>query len=203
MRPGQLDDYVSTVLALRDENRDRLEIHLGLELEYYPAHLPQLLELLRDRPVEYLLLGQHFVGNEIGEHYSGNPTGDEAILKKYCHQAMDAMNTGLFTYFAHPDLIYFTGDSKVYRRFMHQVCAEAKSCGIPLEINLLGISGRRNYPNGLFWEIAGEEGCNAVLGCDAHAPKALTDLQPEQKALELAVRHGIRVLETVPLRPIR
>lgn len=203
MRPGQLDDYIATVLALREEYRDRIDLHVGLELEYYPSFLPKLLDFLRDRPVEYLLLGQHFLGNEIGEHYSGNPTADESILRKYCHQAMDAMNTGLFTYFAHPDIINFTGNSRVYRHYMRQLCAEAKSCGMPVEINLLGLSESRNYPNALFWEIAGEQGCRAVLGCDAHSPKALSDFQTEQKALALAEQYGVQVLETVQLRPIR
>lgn len=203
MWPRQLDDYISTILALREEYRGKIELHVGLELEYYPSYFPKLLDFLRDRPVEYLLLGQHFIGDEMGEHYSGNPTADESILRQYCRQTMDAMNTGLFTYLAHPDLLHFTGSSRVYRHYMRQLCAEANSCGIPVEINLLGLSESRHYPNGLFWEIAGEEGCQAVLGCDAHSPKALTDTATEEKALALAGRYGIPVLETVPLRPIR
>lgn len=200
MRMGKLDGYVETVLALREKYRDQLEIPLGLELEYYPGLLPQLLPVLRDKPIEYLLLGQHFVGDEIGEHYSGRPTGEEAILRRYCTQVCDAMHTGLFTYLAHPDLFYFVGDRKVYQRHMRKIIREAKNCGIPLEINLLGLKEGRNYPDRLFWELAAEEGCKVVLGCDAHQPQSLSDTAVENKALEMVRELGLELLETVQLR---
>ena len=83
------------------------------------------------------------------------------------------------------------------------MCAEAKSCGIPLEINLLGIREGRHYPNRFFWEMAAEEGCDVILGCDAHSPKALNDPRAEREGLELAKEFGLKVLETAQLRPIR
>lgn len=203
MRLDQLDEYVSTVLDLRKEFGDRLQMPLGLEVEFYPAYLPQLLPVLRDRSVEYLLLGQHFVGNEIHEHYSGSPTAEESILRRYCDQVIDAVQTGLFTYIAHPDLIHYVGDAQVYQRHMRRICVEAKNCGIPLEINLLGLAEGRNYPDRLFWELAAEEGCDCILGCDAHKPQALLDLKAEETALGLVREYDLRLLETAALRPIR
>ena len=69
MRPVQLEDYVDTVLALREEYRKDIEIHLGLEVEYYPGLFEALLTLLQPYPIEYFLLGQHYLGDEIGEPY--------------------------------------------------------------------------------------------------------------------------------------
>ena len=202
MRPEELQDYCETVLKLRDKFAGKIQIPLGLELEFYPAFLPRLLDMLRDSPVEYLLLGQHFVGNEIGEHYSGAPTEDVHILKTYCHQTADAMNSGLFSYFAHPDLIHFRGSRRDYMENMRLICREAKSCGIPLEINLLGIRENRNYPEPLFWELAAEEGCRVVLGCDAHDSAHLLETASEEKAMELVNYLGLTLLEKVPLRHI-
>lgn len=200
MRPELLDDYVQTVLKLKERYAGRIEIHLGLELEYYPGLLPKLLPVLREKPIEYLLLGQHFIGAEIGEHYSGSPTGDKEILRRYCYQSMEAMNSGLFTYFAHPDLIHFVGDRKVYERYMAELCREAKSCGMPLEMNLLGIREGRNYPDRLFWELAAEAGCQAVLGADAHEPAVLADEKTEKLAMEILEPLGIGILEKVELK---
>ena len=202
MRPELLHNYCATVNHLRKQYAGKLQISLGLELEYYPGLLPRLLPFLRDQGIEYLLLGQHFVGDEIGEHYSGAPTGDAAILRRYCIQSAEAMQTGLFTYFAHPDLFYFTGEDRVYRRYMRQLCREAKSCGLPLEINLLGSWSGRNYPDRRFWELAAEEGCQAVLGWDAHAPEHLTMPEEERQARAMARELGIPLLDTVPLRPV-
>lgn len=200
MRLDQLEDYVQTVLALRKEYAGQIEIPLGLELEYYPALLPQLLPILRDQPIDYLLLGQHFVGNEVDDYYTGVPTEEKSLLERYCDQTMEAMQSGLFTYFAHPDLIHFEGDKQFYIQHIRRICREAKSCGIPLEINLLGLSGGRHYPNPRFWEIAAEEGCTAILGRDAHNPQALLDTQTEEKAMEMVRKYGLKLTDTVELR---
>lgn len=202
MFPNQLEDYCNTVLKLRKGYHGQLEIHLGLETEYYPGLFGELMNYLRGSSIEYMLLGQHFVGNEMGEHYSGSPTGDTKILQQYCAQAMDAMQTGLFSYFAHPDLLNFRGSRRDYTQNMRRLCREANSCGIPMEINLLGLREGRNYPTRLFWEIAAEEGCTAVLGCDAHQSRHLLETKTEQQALKMAAELGITVVETVTLRNI-
>jgi histidinol-phosphatase (PHP family) len=115
---------------------------------------------------------------------------------------MEAMNTGLFTYFAHPDLIHYDGDWKFYMDCVRPMCAEAKKCGVPLEINLLGVREGRHYPNRFFWEMAAEEGCDVILGCDAHSPQALNDPRAERDGLALAKEFDMNVLQTAVLRSI-
>ncbi len=203
MRLDQLPDYVETVLALRAEYAGRIQIPLGLELEYYPKFLPKLLPILRDTPLDYLLLGQHFIGNEIESHYNGWPTDQKCLLETYVNQSMDAFQTGLFTYFAHPDLMRFEGEDGFYRAQMRRICREAKSCGIPLEINLLGLYNRRNYPDWRFWEQAAEEGCIVILGRDAHDAAALLDAKTEQKALEMVQKLGLQLVDRVELKRFR
>lgn len=203
MKLSELEGYVQSVLALRQEYAGRLEMPLGLELEYYPGLLPQLLPILRDQPLDYLLLGQHFLGDEIGEPYSGNPTGDKRTLGRYCDQVIGGMQTGLFTYLAHPDLIFYTGDDRTYRGEMRRVCREAKACGIPVEWNLLGMTKGRNYPDTRFWELAAEEGCDVVLGWDAHKPRAMEDTRTLNAALAEIRALNLHLLDTVPLRKIR
>lgn len=202
MFPEQLPDYVETVLSLRKKYGGKVDIPLGLEAEYYPAYFPEMLEKVRDAGIEYLLLGQHFGGNEIGEHYCGRPTADKAILKQYCHQTADAMYTGLFSYLAHPDLFYYTGSRKKYREHMQVVCRAARDCGLPLEINLLGIFSGRNYPDPVFWELAAEEGCTVVLGRDAHSVQQILDTESEKTALDMVEKLGLKRIERVELRRI-
>lgn len=202
MKPELLKDYCDTVLGLREKYEGQIEIPLGLEVEYYPDLFPQMLPYWKEHGIEYLLLGQHYVGNEIGNAYCGLPTSDVSVLKQYCAQAIEGMHTGLFTYLAHPDLIHFEGDEKVYLEHMRLICREAKQCKIPLEINMLGIGKGRNYPDRRFWELAAEEGCEVVIGIDAHSPEQILRADVEEKALQLAESLGLKVLEKVPLRKI-
>lgn len=202
MRPEQLRDYASSVLAVRDQFRDRLEIRLGVEAEYYPALFGDIVRLLRDHGVEYMILGQHFLDNEMDAYYAMIPTAEDALLQKYCDQSIDAMHTGLFSYFAHPDLIRYEGDEEVYRKHIRRLCRASKECGMPLEINLLGVREGRHYPVKRFWEIAAEEGCAAILGADAHSPEALLNLQAVQKAEAMAKHYGLKLLDTLELRTL-
>ena len=200
MKVNQMDDYVSTILDLRKAYRGKIEIPLGLEMEYYPALLPDLLPILRDYPLDYVILGQHFVDNEVGAHYSGNHAEDNRLLERYADQTIEAMQTGMFTYFAHPDLFHYVGDDKFYKEQALRICREAKSCGIPLEINLLGIRRCKHYPRPLFWEAAAEEGCDVILGRDAHDSDSILEEKPVQKAMEIVRKYDLNLLETVQLR---
>lgn len=203
MFPDQLQDYCHTVLSLKERYVNQIQLHLGLEVEYYPAYFGELMAILRDTPVEYMLLGQHFVGNEIGDHYGGWRTDQKGLLVRYVDQVCEAMQTGLFTYLAHPDLMYIQVDDGFYKAQMRRLCREANSCGVPLELNLLGIRNGRNYPDVRFWEVAAEEGCPTVFGYDSHDVPSAWDHTSEQVALKLVDRLGLRLLETVDLRPIR
>ena len=200
MMPEELPDYAASVRALAGEYRDRLQILLGVEAEYYPRYFPRLLELLRENGVQYMILGQHSLGNEIGEPYTGRAFSDRATLERYVSQCEEALDTGLFTYFAHPDLIFYTGSREVYRREMRKLCRAAVRTGVPLEINLLGLREERNYPDELFWQLAAEEGCTGILGADAHIPEHLLNFSAERKARRMAERLGLQLLESLPIR---
>lgn len=203
MRPEELEGYMQTVLALREEYRGRLDIRLGLEVEYYPAFFSALLRQLQSTPVEYLILGQHLLDNEIGARVSGAPTKEEAVLRRYTDQVIEAMQTGCFTYLAHPDLLHYIGDDAIYQAEARRLCRAANECGVPLEINLLGMAEGRHYPNERFWQVAGQEGCTVLLGCDAHEPDGLLVPELKARARALAARCGITPVDTVPLRDFR
>lgn len=195
----ELENYVDTVLALRREYRNDIDIHLGLEVEYYPVSFPELLKIASDYPIEYFLLAQHFLENEAGEAYCGRRTDQPQILIRYCDQIEDAMSTGRFTYLAHPDLIHFTGSQTLYEQHMRRLCQSAKKYHCPLELNFLGLEDGRHYPNESFWKIAGEEGCDVIFGIDAHTPAAFEFANALQQARQMVQRHRLNLLEDVNL----
>lgn len=203
MKPHELPEYVDTVLKLRKTHAGQIEIPLGLEVEYYPRFFPELVTILQNHGIEYILLGQHFLFNEIEGIGSVGPTAEKALLRQYCDQTIEAMHTGLFTYFAHPDLMNFMGDEKAYRQEIRRLCRAAKECSVPLEINLLGYREGRHYPNSRFWEIAAEENCPVVLGIDAHQPHNTKHPESLQMAQNLTEKLGLQIMDRVPLRPLK
>lgn len=171
-------DYVESLQSLREEYRGKIQIHIGFEMEYYPLYFQEMLRLANDLGAEYLLLAQHYVKNEWpnGSNHMVYRNSSEEELILYADTILEAMDTGVFTYLAHPDLFFFTGENTaLYDRQMRRICQGAAARNFPLEINLLGIRDHRHYPNHHFWEIAAEEGCQVVFGCDAHEAQIVTD----------------------------
>ena len=175
MSMSELPEYVESVLSLRKKYEGKIDIKLGLELEYYPGCFGETIKRLQEQPLDYLLLAQHALGDEQDDYLTGWPTEDEAILKRYVRQTVEGLHTGVFTCFAHPDLFNFVGAPDVYKRNMRVIIREAKACGVPLELNLRGLVTKRQYPNRLFWEMVAEEGAEAICGFDAHTPEVLLD----------------------------
>ena len=113
VRLEALEDYVRTVEALRDQYADRIRILLGFEAEYYPDLFGSMLHMIAPYPVDYLLLAQHF--NDSRETiYNPSMAQDRAALTRYVDMVVEGMETGAFTYVAHPDLFYFAGLDEVY-----------------------------------------------------------------------------------------
>ena len=187
MLPGELEGYVDTILDLKREYKDNIEIHLGLEVEYLYTLWEPLLRLLEPYPIEYMILGQHYLGDGVDVPYCGERTSSVEDLKLYCRQTKEALETGRFLYFAHPDVLWFTGPDDIYEEEMTGLCRYCKKAGIPMEVNLLGLWEDRNYPNELFWKIAAREGNEVIYGFDAH--------RVDQVYSEAAIAKADRFLE--------
>ncbi len=200
MSMEQLEEYAQTIRQLQRQYADKIQIRLGLEAEYFPDLFRDLQTHMADCGIEYILMGQHHLDNGVNTTWVALPTEDETFLEKYCNQVMDGFQTGAFTYLAHPDLFNYQGPDAIYARHMRRLCREAKACGIPLEINLLGLGLEKHYPNERFWAVVGEEGCDVVLGCDAHDPLRLNMPQWEERAMELVKTYDLKLVDSVPLR---
>lgn len=196
MKLNETDEYIKTLENLCDEYKNDIKIRIGFEAEYYPDVFPQMIEFLSDYSYEYLILGQHALGNEQNDHYCSRKTTDKTHLSRYVDQVIEGISTGQFLYIAHPDILNFVGDADFYKYEMSRLCKSAKENDIPLEINILGMREGRNYPNFEFWKIAVEHGCSAVLGADAHHVPHIIDSETEQKARELASKAGINIIES-------
>ena len=194
MLPEELENYVRETLDLKKEYRDDILIRLGLEAEYYPRYFEALLRLCEPYPIEYLILGQHATDNEMDGVFTGHPTDDEEVLRKYCNQAAEGLETGRFLCLAHPDLVNYTGDPAIYDHYMRGLCRKLKALGIPAEINFLGLKEHRNYPDPRFWKIAGEEEIDVVFGVDAHHTENVFLPDCEQAAGNLVRQYGLHLL---------
>lgn len=175
MRPELFEEYVKSIRELQREYKSDIQILLGLETEYYPKTYDRFIEFVKPYKLDYMILGQHFVGNEYDKDsfYAPVKNLDETLLERYVEQVCDGLRKGVFSYIAHPDIIYYNGDPLYYREKMSELCVVAKDMHVPLEYNLLGLVNKKGYPKPEFWKLASEIGNEVVIGYDAHSPESL------------------------------
>ena len=198
----ELGQYVHSLEELREEYADRIRILIGFEAEYYPDLFEDMLALLSQYDYDYLIMGQHYINNEIDVPNSSSfaPHEDEESLALYVDQTLRGLSTGKFSYLAHPDVFNFVGDEAVYEKHARRLCVGAKALGIPLELNLLGLMSGRHYPGERFFRIVAEAGNEVVLGCDAHRTCDVVNEQAIEKGLAFASRLGLRLIDRVTIR---
>lgn len=202
-------EYFENLNTLREKYKDKIEIKIGFEMEYYPNHFEKMLENAINFGAEYLILGQHFLYNEYPDGvYSADKISSkkEVIknLKEYVKNIIDGIKSGVFSYVAHPDLIYYAEKDLLYSDEMRKICVASREYNTPLEINLLGIRDKRAYPCDEFFKIAGEEQSPVVIGFDAHTPKDAFDKTSLDIAKKLIEKYNLNYIGKPKLKsPIK
>lgn len=197
MSLDQVDGYFTSLTKLRDEYRDDITIYIGFESEYIPELLEAQDKLLADYPVDYHILGQHFIEREPSP-YMGIRVPDEKLLIRYVDSCIAGMESGRYKYLAHPDLLGFTGSREIYDREYTRLCEYLKAHDIPVEINLLGVYEHRHYTDPHFLKLAGEVGCKAIIGCDAHTPDRLDNREAQAQCEQMAALAELKLVTYLP-----
>lgn len=195
-------EHLSIIKELKEKYKDQITIYQGFEAEYFEEYLDYYQSLLDNQEVDYLILGNHFHKICCDACYNGFALDKEGI-ENYGKDACLAMETGLYSYFCHPDL--FMAETVEFDETCVQITRDICTCAIknniPLEINeggfrrgikKIGNQTRLPYPHDEFWKIVGEMGAPVVLGLDSHNPnefskKEVADLENYAKKMNLTV----------------
>ncbi len=199
MKMEQAPEYVGTIRALGREYKDDIRIYVGFEAEYVPEFYEEQMRMFHAFSCDYLILGQHFLKSEEQGPYTGTETEDEGRIREYVDIIIEGMKTGSFLYLAHPDLMNYQGMDSVYDWEMTRLCREMKELGIPLEMNMLGMTYDRIYPAERFWKIAGEVQNEVVLGLDAHCLEDVVNTGTYHKCMELVNKYNLNLIKRIPL----
>lgn len=175
MEPFQAEEYVSSISALRDEYAGRIDIKIGFEMENYPRYFRDTVRFVSQLDIDYLILGQHHLKNEHDGANCYTPTLGESDLAMYVDQVIDGMETGIFTYVAHPDNLNYEGELSIYNKHYERLIARAIELDIPLEINLPRACCNKTISPENFFKLCGEMGASVCCGWDAHNPNDLSN----------------------------
>ena len=201
MQMNELAIYTERISKLKDKYRDHIEIHIGLELEYYPYYHKEDMSFYRKHGIEYLILGQHIVGYREPGIYTNSFafTSKNEDYTAYVDQCIEGLRTGSFCYFAHPDVFKYCGDDDFYREESDRLIFAAKELGIPLEVNMYGLADGRHYPRELFWERVSKLGAKVILGRDAHSVERVHNESEFPTAYRFIEKHRLDLIESISM----
>jgi histidinol-phosphatase (PHP family) len=206
MLEENLPRYVERVLALREGNRGRIAIKLGIEADYFEGHEAETRRLIESQPFDYVLGALHFLGDwhftskeGLARFASEDPV---EAFPKYFEKLKRMIETGLFDVLAHPDALRRGAfqPARSMEKEHREVARLLARGGMAIEINTGGL--RRGagsvYPERSFFAACVAEGVPVTVGSDAHSP---ADVGKDFKsAFELLADFGVREVATYDKR---
>ncbi len=200
---SELDAYIA---EFNEAESDDLILLKSLECEWDPVYRNFYEdELLGERGFDYLIGSVHWFRNR-GEWAYLSEIETAGHLFEYAEIMVATMETGLFSFIAHPD-----GFGAGYKKWdknaeacSRDILSAAEQLNIPLEINGYGFrkdsmstpDGLRNvYPWDKFWEFAGNYNIKAVCNSDAHQPE---DVHASiEECREIAETYSIDLIDDI------
>ncbi len=195
--------YLKEIEECKKEFKNQIIIYAGVEIEYIAGNEGYLKDFYKK--LDYLVLGPHFYSDE-GDFTKKSTYYCNTPEKLYMYQKylVKAMESGYFSFVAHPDLFmmsYPKWDMHC-EKIAHLICEKAKELDIPLELNANGL--RRgpkekedgihySYPREEFFKIAKEHNVKIIVNSDCHDPKYLFD-QYMDMANEMAKKLDLDVI---------
>ena len=182
--------------GLKERFKDSIRIYSGFEVEYIPDFIDEIEQMHRETDI--LVLGQHVIvknGKPEDIHRPAERSVDDYL--NYANLIERALETGMFSIFAHPDLFMVMSKSFGEKEEMTAdlVLRSVEKHDIPIEINLRQISkpigGEHSkeslaYPCPEFWKMATAYNVKVVYGLDVHR---VYQLDLHEKILDAANRH--------------
>ena len=174
MKYAELGEYLCALTELKEQYHN-INIHIGLETEYFPSFDKSgYYEYLRSRSeIEMLLLGQHMAEvSSSPPSYSFSESAeylDKNEYKLLGKAIVEGAKTGYFHAIAHPDRIFrrcHSWDNDM-EKIASEIIQSAVNADLPLEINLASVENPI-YLKQEFWELVPET-AKRIVGYDAHS----------------------------------
>jgi histidinol-phosphatase (PHP family) len=208
MSLDEVPAYCADVLRLRRAHGDRIQVHLGLEWDYVPEHLPAMEEMLAPFRFDYLIGSVHFAGTDadgIPSAYDLSRGGFERgldelfdgdiarMIRAYYARIRSMLAWGQIAIVGHIDRIkmwnkdnrYFREDTPWYREEVEQTLQACVRSGVIVELNTSGWrhAVRAPYPSPWVLRRCLDLGIPLVVTTDAHTPARVTEFHAEAETL--------------------
>ncbi|MBE3130923.1 MAG: histidinol-phosphatase, partial [Acidobacteria bacterium] len=196
MPAGNLESYLREVRETKERYRGRLEVFLGMEVDYLPGITSPVDPVVRSLGLDFIIGSVHFIASVNGEYpwtVDGSPEefalglresfgGDvRALVERYYERIAEMAGSAAPDIIGHFDIVkknnrqgrWFSEEAPWYRGACRAALEAVARSGSILEINTGGIVRNTSgalYPSSRILQDARQLGIPVMVNADAHRP---------------------------------
>ena len=196
MEWDRMDDYVAEFRRLKEKYAGRIELYLGLEIDYLNEESHPAAECFRRLPLDYRIGSVHLLYDDEGrvvdsdlpaekfrqmvdKHFQGDV---ERVVRLYYERSRRMVELGGFDIVGHADKIHYNAaycrpgilEEPWYDRLVRDYFVEIARRGYQVEINTKAWSELGTfYPDERYFPLLRELGIRVQVNSDAHYPERI------------------------------
>jgi histidinol-phosphatase (PHP family) len=201
MAKSEFTNYISEVLRLKEAYKDKIEVLLGVESDFFPEYAALYQQLFDPYPFDYIIGSVH-LSDGVSIFNKKRWKGLDAVQKikakeEYYRLIRESAQSGMFQVLGHIDAMkgFYPEFSQIQTKAVEETLKVIGSEGIAIEINTSGKTKYCGgwYPSDEILERARFYGVPVTFGSDAHEPGRVGDdwEQVQQKLRELGFKEWV------------
>lgn len=182
MKKSEFKDYINEVLSLKEKYKDKIEVLLGIESDYFPEHVDLYKNIYKKYPFDYIIGSVHFVDDisVFDRNHWNHLTREERIKRKQKYYTLieQSAKSGLFQILGHIDVMKtLHGDFlSLPNNMIDNTLKIISNYDLTIEINTSGdFKGCGWYPATDILERAQYYDIDITFGSDAHVTDRVGD----------------------------
>lgn len=208
MEWDSMNDYLLEFQRLKMRYAGRIELYIGLEIDYLNEESNPSIARFRELPLDYRIGSVHLLYNDKGEvldadvpassfkklvdeHFNGDL---ERVVRLYYERLMRMLELGGFEVVGHADKMHYNAecyrpgllDEPWYDQLIRAYFLKIAQKGYQVEINTKSYHDLGTfYPNERYFSTLHQLGIRVQVNSDSHYPERINDGRPEAlKALK-------------------
>lgn len=198
MEWDRMEDYLAEFNRLKSKYAGRIELYIGLEIDYLDEESNPSIARFRELPLDYRIGSVHMLHNDAGEvididvpastfgklvdeHFGGNL---ERVVRLYYARLMRMVELGGFDIVGHADKMHYNAacyrpgllEEAWYDNLVKDYFAEIARRGYQVEINTKAYHDLGTfYPNERYFACLHSLGVRVQVNSDSHYPERINN----------------------------
>ncbi|SFK80772.1 histidinol-phosphatase (PHP family) [Paenibacillus sp. 1_12] len=201
MPKSEFPNYIEEVLRLQEEYKDKIDVLLGVESDFFPQYADLYRNVYAQYPFDYIIGSVHWTDG-VSIFHKGRWDGlthEVQVSHKniYYDLISQSARSGIFQILGHIDAMkgFYPEFSDIPTAAVDTTLQVIAECGVAIEINTSGKTKDCGgwYPSDSILERALFYGVDVTFGSDAHIPERVADDwdQVSHKLKEIGFKHWV------------